>query len=96
MTTETGFKRPTSHCRRGPGPKGAVRQSPLPKIHIGMATCGIASGALETKAAFEAALAERGIEAMYTRWAVWATATPNRWWSSTIRIRVSRPFSTRR
>ncbi len=28
-------------------------QSPLPKIHIGMATCGIASGALETKKAFE-------------------------------------------
>ncbi|WP_372678862.1 NADH-ubiquinone oxidoreductase-F iron-sulfur binding region domain-containing protein [Desulfosarcina sp.] len=38
-------------------------QSPLPKIHIGMATCGIASGALETQAAFEKALAERGIEA---------------------------------
>ncbi len=36
---------------------------PGPRIHIGMATCGIASGALETKAAFEAALAERGIEA---------------------------------
>ena len=38
-------------------------QSPLPKIHIGMATCGIASGALETQAAFETALAERGIDA---------------------------------
>lgn len=38
-------------------------RSPLPKIHIGMATCGIASGALETRAAFETALAERGIEA---------------------------------
>ena len=39
-------------------------QSPLPKIHIGMATCGIASGALETKAAFEEALKERGVEAL--------------------------------
>jgi NADH-quinone oxidoreductase subunit F len=38
-------------------------RSPLPKIHIGMATCGIASGALETQAAFNAALAERGIDA---------------------------------
>ena len=38
-------------------------QSALPKIHIGMATCGIASGALETKASFETALAERGIDA---------------------------------
>jgi NADH-quinone oxidoreductase subunit F len=38
-------------------------QSPLAKIHIGMATCGIASGALETKRAFETTLAERGIEA---------------------------------
>ena len=41
----------------------AFVQSPLPKIHIGMATCGIASGALETQAAFEAALAERGVAA---------------------------------
>jgi NADH-quinone oxidoreductase subunit F len=41
----------------------AFEQSSLPKIHIGMATCGIASGALETQAAFETALAERGIEA---------------------------------
>ncbi|MGD8701546.1 MAG: NADH-ubiquinone oxidoreductase-F iron-sulfur binding region domain-containing protein [Desulfosarcina sp.] len=38
-------------------------QSQLPKIHIGMATCGIASGALETQAAFETALADRGIQA---------------------------------
>lgn len=36
---------------------------PAPKIHIGMATCGIASGALETKAAFENALIEFGTEA---------------------------------
>ncbi len=34
-----------------------------PKIHIGMATCGIASGALETKKAFEEALDEQNIEA---------------------------------
>ncbi|MDZ7597001.1 MAG: NADH-ubiquinone oxidoreductase-F iron-sulfur binding region domain-containing protein [Desulfobacterales bacterium] len=39
---------------------GAARQ---PTIHIGLATCGIASGALETKAAFEEALQERGIDA---------------------------------
>ena len=43
--------------------KEAFDQSPLPKIHIGMATCGIASGALETQSAFEEALAERGIDA---------------------------------
>ncbi|MBW1785606.1 MAG: SLBB domain-containing protein [Deltaproteobacteria bacterium] len=35
----------------------------LPKIHIGTATCGIASGALETKQAFEEALDETGIQA---------------------------------
>jgi NADH-quinone oxidoreductase subunit F len=35
--------------------------TPGPKIHIGMATCGIASGALETRAAFEEALAARHI-----------------------------------
>ena len=34
-----------------------------PVIHIGMATCGIASGALETKAAFEEALAEKNMTA---------------------------------
>jgi len=38
-------------------------QTPMPKIHIGMATCGIASGALETKQAFEEALAERQVAA---------------------------------
>jgi len=41
----------------------AFEQSPVPKIHIGMATCGIASGALDTKAAFEETLTERGIAA---------------------------------
>ncbi len=41
----------------------AFRQAPVPKIHIGMATCGIASGAVETRKALEEILAERGIEA---------------------------------
>ena len=41
----------------------AFTEAPVPKIHIGMATCGIASGALETKRAFEQALDERNIEA---------------------------------
>jgi len=41
----------------------AFVEAPEPKIHIGMATCGIASGALDTKAAFEETLAEQGIEA---------------------------------
>lgn len=43
--------------------RNAFREAPIPKIHIGMATCGIASGALETKQAFEEALAQRNIEA---------------------------------
>jgi len=43
--------------------RAAFEASPVPKIHIGMATCGIASGALDTKAAFEETLAERGIAA---------------------------------
>ncbi len=37
--------------------------SAAPKIHIGMATCGIAAGALDTKAAFEQSLKERNIDA---------------------------------
>ncbi len=36
----------------------------IPKIHIGMATCGIASGAIETKKAFEEILAQRKVEAI--------------------------------
>ncbi|MBI4768179.1 MAG: (2Fe-2S) ferredoxin domain-containing protein, partial [Deltaproteobacteria bacterium] len=40
------------------------RETSLPKIHIGMATCGIASGALETKKAFEEVLAEQGLSAL--------------------------------
>jgi len=43
--------------------KEAFRLIPGPKIQIGMATCGVASGALDTKLAFEQALVERGIEA---------------------------------
>ncbi len=42
----------------------AFTDTPVPKIHIGMATCGIASGALETKKAFEEILAERNVEAI--------------------------------
>ena len=44
--------------------RNALRNSNVPRITIGMATCGIASGALETKKAFEEALAERNIEAL--------------------------------
>jgi NADH-quinone oxidoreductase subunit F len=42
----------------------AFTETTVPKIHIGMATCGIASGALETKKAFEEILAERNVEAI--------------------------------
>jgi NADH-quinone oxidoreductase subunit F len=41
----------------------ALAESTQPAIHIGMATCGIAAGSLETKAAFEAALKQRGLPA---------------------------------
>jgi NADH-quinone oxidoreductase subunit F len=43
--------------------RDAFREISLPVIHIGMASCGIASGALETKTAFEETLAERKIDA---------------------------------
>ena len=39
----------------------SFKKTGLPKIHIGMATCGIASGALETKRAFEEVLAEQNM-----------------------------------
>jgi NADH-quinone oxidoreductase subunit F len=38
-------------------------ETQVPTIHIGLATCGLASGALETKKAFEEALAETKIAA---------------------------------
>jgi len=41
----------------------ASAEKGLPKIFIGMATCGLASGALETKKSFEEILREEGIEA---------------------------------
>ena len=44
--------------------KDEFKAMPVPKIHIGMATCGIASGALETKAAFEEALSNKKVEAI--------------------------------
>jgi NADH-quinone oxidoreductase subunit F len=44
--------------------RGEFKDASVPKIHIGMATCGIASGALETKSAFEEVLKERGVSAL--------------------------------
>ena len=44
--------------------KTTFRQARIPKIYIGMATCGLASGALDTKRAFEETLGERNIEAL--------------------------------
>ncbi len=44
--------------------KASFREAQVPKIHIGMATCGIAAGALETKNAFKEILAERKLEAL--------------------------------
>jgi NADH-quinone oxidoreductase subunit F len=44
--------------------KSSYREAQVPKIHIGMATCGIAAGALETKNAFKEILAERKLEAL--------------------------------
>ena len=41
----------------------SITEDPAPKIYIGMATCGLASGALETKKAFEEALSLRNIQA---------------------------------
>ena len=41
----------------------ASKERPLPRITIGMATCGLASGALETKQSFEQTLREENIEA---------------------------------
>lgn len=43
--------------------KEEFKARPGPKIQIGMATCGIASGAAETKKSFEEAVAELNIEA---------------------------------
>jgi NADH-quinone oxidoreductase subunit F len=39
------------------------KEGAIPNIHIGMATCGLASGAGATRTAFEEALSERSIEA---------------------------------
>lgn len=50
-------------CREAETRRKAFSEDPLPKITIGMATCGIASGAMDTKLAFEEAIAQRGIEA---------------------------------
>jgi NADH-quinone oxidoreductase subunit F len=43
--------------------KNERQNTPIPKIHIGLSTCGISAGAMETKTAFEETLAQRGIEA---------------------------------
>ncbi len=42
---------------------GEIKGAEVPRITIGMATCGIAAGAVETKAAFEKAIAQHNIDA---------------------------------
>jgi NADH-quinone oxidoreductase subunit F len=44
--------------------KKAFMEAQIPKISIGMATCGIASGALDTKKAFEETLGEQNMAAL--------------------------------
>jgi NADH-quinone oxidoreductase subunit F len=58
--SHTGFDeiRQTAKARQQ-----AFKEAPGPKIHIGMSTCGIASGALETRDAFARALEQHGLEA---------------------------------
>jgi NADH-quinone oxidoreductase subunit F len=50
-------------CGEAEARRMASLETPLPKITIGMATCGLASGALETKRSFEETLREENIEA---------------------------------
>ncbi len=52
-----------SICQEAEARQKALAEIPLPKIYIGMATCGLASGALETKLSFEQTLVEENIEA---------------------------------
>lgn len=50
-------------CKEAEKRRQEFNELQVPRIQIGLATCGIASGALETKKAFKDALAERGLEA---------------------------------
>ncbi len=50
-------------CEEAQRRRNEFIEDPGPKIHICMATCGIASGALETKRAFEEAIDEQNIKA---------------------------------
>ncbi len=59
MTASPNFESIQAEARNR---QAAFAEHPGPKIHIGLATCGIAAGALETRAAFEQALAARGIQ----------------------------------
>ena len=61
---DTPESRWTAMRRRAEDQRRKRMETDVPKIHIGLATCGIASGALDTKQAFEQALAEQGIEAL--------------------------------
>jgi NADH-quinone oxidoreductase subunit F len=56
---EARFAEILAHAHRR---QEALAAAPAATVHIGMATCGIAAGALETRAAFEQAAAERGLD----------------------------------
>ena len=61
LNHEASFKAIQEEARKR---RQTFKETGLPKIHIGMATCGIASGALETKRAFEEVLAEQNMSAL--------------------------------
>jgi len=44
--------------------QNAFKEAQVPKIYIGKATCGLASGALDTQKTFEESLEEQGIKAI--------------------------------
>jgi NADH-quinone oxidoreductase subunit F len=44
--------------------RGVLDNLPVPRVYIGLATCGIAAGALETKKAFEEAIADHKVDAV--------------------------------
>ena len=57
LETYDGIRREADERRK------AFKDARVPKIYIGMATCGLAAGALDTKNAFEETIREQGIEA---------------------------------
>jgi len=79
LNHEASFRAVQEEARKR---RQTFKDTRLPRIHIGMATCGIASGALKRRRLLKRSSLSKTSPPLFTRLDAWATVTPSLWSSS--------------